>query len=96
MHLNVGTFAVANQYRSPTADDEDLTSLNDELEDLSQQTLGNLIAGDLNIHHRRWLIHSNVNTAQGELLFRMMCRFQSSTICAATYSKSVFVGFMLI
>ena len=45
--------------------------LHEELKAYSGQISGTIIAGDLNVHHRKWLRFSNANTAVGEDLKRV-------------------------
>ena len=71
LHTDIGSFALANWYRPGAAEDEALLSLRAELEEIVHNNLGTLVAGDLNIHHARWLVHSNGNSPQGEMLHEM-------------------------
>ena len=68
LHLDVGTIAIANWYRSPSGDDEQIVEFNSEIAELKDEVLGFIVMGDLNIHHRRWLKYSNDNSHQGSLL----------------------------
>ena len=43
-----------------------------ELATFSAQVWGTIISGDLNIHHRRWLVHSNGNTSIGSEM-KVLC-----------------------
>ena len=35
--------------------------------------MATILAGDLNVHHRRWLVHSNSVSVEGSQLFRFCC-----------------------
>ena len=71
LHLDVGTIAVCNWYRPGAAGEAPITSLAHEITELRDEVIGFLIMGDCNIHQLRWLLHSNANTAEGELLKRI-------------------------
>ena len=47
---------------------EHITPLQEELGDLKNEVIGFIVLGELNIHHRNWLIYSNANTAEGNAL----------------------------
>lgn len=71
LHTDIGTFLLGNWYRPPGGDDADLLALNAELVELSCSHVGILLAGDVNIHHSRWLRHSNGNTAMDSMLWEI-------------------------
>ena len=73
LHSDQGIFAIAIFYRPPDANDDAILSLRHELAEHVSQVCGIIVLGDFNIHHRRWLRHSNANTPQGEVL-QAMCQ----------------------
>ena len=62
-----GSIAIANWYRPP-GEETCMDALRSEFDQASSQADDVIICGDLNIHHRRWLRHSNGNTDLGEQL----------------------------
>ena len=68
LHLDIGSFALCNWYRSPSALDVQIHSFREELAELQDQVIGFIILGDLNVHHIRWLRHSNGTSREGILL----------------------------
>ena len=56
------------QLVSPPGSAEGLDSFETEWKTLKDQAVGTLCLGDLNIHHRSWLRHSNGETAEGRHL----------------------------
>ena len=66
VETNFGPFLLGLWYRPPDASDEHVSALESEFERLSGDYVGALLCGDFNIHQRRWLRHSNSNTALGE------------------------------
>ena len=75
LHTDVGNIAIANWYRPPSADDSHINSLRDEMNDLHSEFIGFIIAGDMNIHHSKWLQLSNDNFYQDEVLKEICCEF---------------------
>ena len=69
LHLDHGSYALANWYRPGASDETAITSFRQELNEIAPNALGIVVAGDLNIHHARWLSHSNGNSTQGEMLY---------------------------
>ena len=65
LNLGIETFLFANWYRPGATDHDDFVKLYDELSEYFYQCSGILIAGDLNIHHKKWLRYSNDNTQIG-------------------------------
>ena len=63
-YLNLGmeTVLLGNWYRPGASCHDGFANLQSELAVLAAQASGTIFAGDLNIHHRRWLYHSNDNT----------------------------------
>ena len=68
LHTDTGSILICNWYRPPSSDMAHIDSFYDELQELGDSMIGCIVMGDLNIHHRRWLIHSNNNTAEGDRL----------------------------
>ena len=60
--------------RPPDDGMRSIASLEDELEEHGRDAIGVLLLGDMNIHHRKWLVHSAWNTAEGEALQDMCAR----------------------
>ena len=73
LHTHIGAILLSNWYRPPDDDGSSLDTLSAELHRLQQEVIGTIILGDLNVHHRQWLRHSNGNTALGERLWDI-CR----------------------
>jgi len=68
LHLDIGSVAIGNWYRSPNADQVQMSSLRQELAELKGDVIGFLLVGDMNVHHQKWLRHSNSNTPEGAAL----------------------------
>ena len=66
VETDLGPFLLGLWYRPPNADDQQFTSLEPELERLSDGYVGTLLLGDFNIHQRRWLRYSSGNTPLGD------------------------------
>ena len=75
LHTDVGPLLVGNWYRPPDGLATEVSSLAAELEKLCDDYVGVILCGDMNIHHERWLRHSNANTALGELLYDVSTDF---------------------
>ncbi len=71
LHTNVGAFLLGNWYRAPDAGDDSICSLPTELASLRDDVVGVILAGDVNIHHRKLLRHSRENSAIGERLWNI-------------------------
>lgn len=65
MHLGAETTLVGNWYRPGATFHDGFSNLQADFVEFSIQVSGIILTGDLNIHHQRWLIHSNGNTAVG-------------------------------
>jgi len=63
--LGVETILLANWYRPGATVHDGFANLYAEVGEHFQEMSGILIAGDLNIHHKRWLRYSNDNTQVG-------------------------------
>ena len=69
MHTNNGPYLLCAWYRPPVQGEVDsITSFDAELDQLRGNVLGTLLVGDLNLHLKRWLVHSANNTKEGELM----------------------------
>jgi len=68
LHLDIGSFALCNWYRSPSASDDQIHSFRDELAEIQDQVIGFIILGDLNVHHIRWLRYSSGSSREGIML----------------------------
>ena len=69
MHSNNGPYLLCCWYRPPVQGEvASITSFMKELSLMRQQVIGTLLVGDLNLHCRRWLIHSAGNTCEGEMM----------------------------
>ena len=53
LHLDVGTLAIANWYRSPCAEDRHIQEFAQELAEIKNEVIGFIVVGDMNIHHQR-------------------------------------------
>ena len=80
VHTDIGGILLGFWYRPPGADARDISSFDDELSRLSEDTIGALVVGDMNIWHKSWLKHSPADTADGENLHR---------ICKTHYLKQL-------
>jgi len=65
LRLGMDTLLLANWYRSPSLDHNGFESLYAETTQYFFEVSGTLIMGDLNVHHRKWLRHSNGDTQIG-------------------------------
>ena len=64
-HCNI---LVANWYRPPGSDDTVIDSFREELCKFMSSASVCVVAGDLNLHHKRWLKYSNDNSSQGDMM----------------------------
>ena len=65
LKLGMDTILTANWYRPGATVHDSFASLYSEMSDHFNSVSGTCIAGDLNVHHRKWLRHSNANTQVG-------------------------------
>ena len=65
MRLGLETILVANWYRPGATDHDGFSKLHEEIRVYYQDLSGIVIAGDLNVHHRKWLKFPNDNTTIG-------------------------------
>ena len=70
LHTDNGPYLLCSWYRPPVqGETESIGSFVEELTQLRTHALGTLVIGDLNLHCRRWLIHSSEgNTREGEMM----------------------------
>jgi len=61
VHTSQGPLLLSVWYRPPNADAEHIQSLENEWLVHSQDVMGTVIIGDLNVHHQYWLKHSFIN-----------------------------------
>ena len=71
LHLDVGAVAICNWYRPGAGGEEQIASLAEDLVEIRDDVIGIIIMGDCNVHHRKWLRHSNANSSEGDLLHRI-------------------------
>ena len=71
LRVEVETFLIINWYRPGASDHDDFKELRNELKTHTGTISGTVIAGDLNVHHRKWLRFSNSNTKIGEDLKKL-------------------------
>ena len=65
LRLGEETVLVANWYRPGSSFHDGFKKLSDEIGAFFHEISGVVIAGDLNIHHKKWLRYSNSNTQIG-------------------------------
>ena len=65
LHSDLGAILVGNWYRSPSAPEEAIQSLRTEIDELRSTTIGIIVIRDINVHHSRWLYHSNGISQEG-------------------------------
>ena len=71
VHSDLGPFSIGVWYRPPVQGETDtIKTLREEWNALSQDAVGTIIVGDMNIHHQKWLRRSASNSAEGEELHR--------------------------
>ena len=73
VHTDVGGILLGLWYRPPGSDHSHITTLDAELERLSEGMIGTLLIGDINVWHKSWLKHSPCDTLEGESL-RNICK----------------------
>ncbi len=74
IHSNRGPLLVGLWYRRPDPGEvESIVSLEQELEDFSQDVLGTILMGDMNVHEQSWLRHSDGSSAEGKALRDLAC-----------------------
>ena len=65
LHINLEVLLVANWYRPDASVHDDFAALQSEICNFSAEAAGMVLSGDLNVHHAKYLRHSNGNTIQG-------------------------------
>ena len=65
LHIEPETVLLGNWYRAVATIHDGYVNLISEIEKHSTESTGIILSGDLNIHHTRWLRHSNGNSIQG-------------------------------
>ena len=68
LRLDTGNIFIVNWYRSPSENEASIMSLREEILNHSVDSCGCIIAGDMNIHHKKWLKFSNADTPYGSML----------------------------
>ena len=69
LHTNQGPYLLCAWYRPPASGDTStIESFGREYNEHSRGVLGTLVLGDLNVHNRAWLRHSNRNSVEGRAL----------------------------
>ena len=71
--------AICNWYLPPGNSIEEIDSLRQELEEISDVADSVIICGDLNVHHTSWLEYSNGDTPRGRSLKDVCDSFFLST-----------------
>ena len=72
LHADPEVLLVGNWYRPGATIHDGYAALQEEIAEHSSDATGMILAGDLNIHHAKWLRHSNGNSVQGADL-RALC-----------------------
>ena len=76
VHTAMGPILLGNWYRPPDDDAaQSMPRVRAELAEMTVEFIGTILVGDVNIHHRRWLVHSNRNSSEGHLLYDISCDF---------------------
>ncbi len=74
IHADVGPFLLCAWYRPPCPGE--ISSINafcGEWSRLSSKFVGTVVIGDVNVHHKHWLRHSNGVSVEGTRLYRFCC-----------------------
>ena len=74
LRLDEETLLLGNWYRPGSSDYDGFKNLHEEIAEFFGEISGIVIAGDLNIHHKRWLRFSNANTQVGTEL-KQLCDY---------------------
>ncbi len=76
IHSDVGSVLLCVWYRPPAVGEvESIRSFRLEWERLSPRHVGTIVIGDLNVHHKRWLVHSASVSVEGSLLYKFWCDY---------------------
>ena len=65
LRLGVDTILVVNWYRPGATVHTTFADLYTEVNEFFDEVSGIVIAGDINIHHKKWLRYSNASTEVG-------------------------------
>ena len=74
LHTDLGALSIVLWYRPPCYNE--ISSINDlfpECEKHGKESIGTIIIGDLNVHHKPWLQFSNGISPEGRVLFEKCC-----------------------
>ena len=70
VHTVHGPLLLGLWYRPPDLGEVgSVETLAEEWAELEQGAVGSLLVGDLNVHHKGWLVHSRENTPEGRALY---------------------------
>ena len=76
VHTSMGPVLLGNWYRPPSDDPRSsMPRCRAELGRLMEDHVGTILVGDINAHHRRWLVHSNKNSIEGKLMWDICTDF---------------------
>ena len=86
LHTDSGLLFIGLWYRPPQRGEiASIHSLRDELTALSDNSIGLVLFGDMNVHETSWLEHSSSTTLEGRELFKVCCSFGlTECVCAPT------------
>lgn len=74
IHTDVGLVLFGAWYRPPNqGETTSIQSLVGEFADYGHAKIGTILCGDMSIHHKGWLVHSNNITQEGKCLFDICC-----------------------
>ena len=74
IHSNHGPLLLGVWYRPPSTETGSIEALYEEYGELSENCVGTVLVGDMNVHHASWLQHSSQgNTPEGRALWNF-CR----------------------
>ena len=76
LRLGVDTILLANWYRPGSSPHDNFACLYADVSEFYREVSGICIAGDLNVHHKKWLKYSNADTAIGTDL-KAFCDFHA-------------------
>ena len=76
LHTSHGPFVLAVWYRPPAyAEVASIETFHNELAQYRSQGLGTIVVGDLNCHHKDWLLYSHSVTPEGRALYNSCVTF---------------------
>ena len=73
-HTDVGPVLIGLWYRPPGSELDSIADLEAEASALREGTIGMLIVGDMNVHHKEWLRFSSCTSPPGRALFETISR----------------------